>query len=78
MANLISSCPRCKVMNEVKQNPCMRLNMGTPVICEKCSLRFHAILSKQDVNALFEGYEVSYTVKGENDYVLKSEFYPNP
>ena len=78
MANLISKCPKCETMNKVNGSPFMRADEGTPVTCKNCSLRFRAILSKKDVETLFEKGEVNYTVKGEKDYVLKSEFYPNP
>lgn len=78
MAKIISKCPRCETMNTVKNTIYMRLDMGTSVVCTHCDLRFHAILSDKDVEALFEENLVSPVVKGEEDYVLESTFYPSP
>ncbi len=76
MAKIISKCPRCKTMNEVKSDSCMRLDMGTSVVCKHCYLRFCATLSKKDVKELFEDGSVSPVFKGEEDYILESTFYP--
>lgn len=56
----------------------MRLDMGTGVTCSQCNLRFHAILAEKDVEQLFEEGSVSPIVKGDEDYLLESEYYPNP
>ncbi|MCI9286757.1 MAG: hypothetical protein HFJ57_02040 [Clostridia bacterium] len=78
MAKIISKCPRCKTTNKVKNTIFMRLDMGTGVTCSQCNLRFHAILAEKDVEQLFEEGSVSPIVKGDEDYLLESEYYPNP
>ena len=78
MAKIISKCPRCKTTNEVKNTIYMRLDMGTGVTCSHCYLRFHAILAKNDVEELFGEGSASPVVKGDKDYLLESEYYPNP
>lgn len=78
MADLISKCPKCETVNKVTNTVYMQLDKGAPVICEKCALRFCATLSEQDAKTLFAGDSFFPTVKGKKDYLLKSEFYPNP
>ena len=78
MAKMISNCPQCGMTNEVESSPYMRLDMGRPVVCKRCALRFRAALSKEDVDVLFESGSVSPVVKGEKDYILKSMYYPKP
>jgi len=78
MGKLISKCPACKTVNEVNTlNHCMRLNLGTPVKCTKCSLRFCATLSRKDIEVLFdEDHPIFPRVKGEEDYSLEAVRYP--
>lgn len=78
MAGLFSNCPKCRKKNKVVITTYMRLDMGTGVVCERCHLRFHAILYDEDVKALFDSSSISPVVKGETDYVLNSEYYPSP
>lgn len=76
MAKIISACPRCKKMNEVKSSSSMRLDKGTGVSCEKCGLWFCAALSDKDVEELFKTDDIIPHVEGKEDYVLKGERYP--
>ncbi len=78
MAKIISYCPRCKAKNEVISSPYMRLDKGTGVTCVNCSLRFCATLRDEDVNALFEEGSTSPVVKGDENYILESMYYPSP
>lgn len=77
MARLISKCPKCGKRNEVKNTVYMRLDRGTGVTCNRCFLRFHAALSDEDEKELYEDGSVIPVVKGEEDYILESDFYPS-
>ena len=76
MASLISICPKCGTNNEVVNTLYLRLDEETSVVCEKCALRFCATLSSEDVEALFEDSSTTPIVSGEEDYILKAEYYP--
>lgn len=78
MAKITSKCPRCGTTNEVENTIFMRLDGGKGVTCSHCNLRFHAILAEKDVEELFEEWSVHPVVKGDKDYTLESEYYPNP
>lgn len=76
MARLISKCPRCRKINEVKDTGYLRGDRGIGVTCEKCFLRFCATLSKEDETALYGGNTIFPIIKGNDDYMLKSIYYP--
>ena len=78
MAKIISACPRCETMNEVKNYVYMLLDKGTGVTCEKCGLLFCATLSDKDVEELSKTDDGFPHVEGKDDYVLKGERYPTP
>lgn len=76
MARLISNCPRCKKRNKVKHITYLRGDKGTSVTCNRCSLKFCAILSDEDIKELYGDDSIIPIIKGEEDYILKSIFYP--
>ena len=79
MAKLIADCPQCRTTNEVIPGTYMRGDRMQRVKCKnaKCSLLFLAVLSDEDIEKLFERGSISPVIKGEEDYKLKSERYPD-
>ncbi len=76
---IVTNCPRCKTQNQVQEdNVYMRGDMSTHVKCRKCRLQFSAILKEEDIEALYEDEHSVYPhVKGEEDYLLASQCYPD-
>ena len=75
MASLLSICPRCGTKNSVSNVVYMRIDRGMGVTCEKCSLRFLVLLSDEDEKK-FSWTGCIPEVEGDEDYILKSKFYP--